>query len=224
MKRIIQLLLLLLLAINTFAQNILISNLKQHDLWLKIPNPICVMVDNVNYDSVFITTDNGIVKNVPEGFQNYNCNKGAFYIIPEKSGRAIIEIKSVVNADTIKIGHKYFAVKDFAELIGIVGGMKNDTIRNKVLAAQLGIHSELDYSNFPFDLDINFKVIKYSVIIIQNEKCNYYNEFNGRIFSDELKKLFATLKSNDKVLFFGINAVGPDKIERNVRNVELVIK
>jgi hypothetical protein len=108
------------------------------------------------------------------------------------------------------------------KLVCRVGGTDTE-IKSKLLAVQTGIIAELDYTYFPLCLDINFKLIGYSVLVIQKDSCRLLGDFKGNRFSDGVKKKFSKLNKDDKVIFYNMQAIRPDGIVEKIKAVELKI-
>lgn len=223
MNRIILCLIMLFTFLQGNSQNYLISNPNLNDLWVEIDNPIIITVENMACDSIFLTIDNGTI-NFERNDKNYKC----FYVArPKEKGRAVIQIKKIVNGDTITIGSENYRVRNNPRVFARIGtfGEVESEIKKTTLAAQLGIYATLDYPNFPFSGEARFEILHYSIIFSRNNECIYSEEkCIGPFFTKEFKDILKTLEENDIVLFHGINVEGPDGQIRNIAPMELKVK
>ncbi len=221
MRNIVIMLILGWFPTNIFAQEFLLTNPSQNQLWANLENPISVMIENIPAHSIFLTTDNGIIRK----YESDSINRviASFGIIPRKPGSTTIVVNYINNRDTVMIGKYRFVARGLPDLILCTYYAKNDTVNSHVLAAQIALLTEFD-PIARLNLDYKCIIKKFSVVIVRGDQCVYANNYEGARLAVELKTKFGELIDNDKVIFYNIVAIGPDNVARKVRTRELTIK
>jgi hypothetical protein len=194
-----------------FSQDFLIVNLNQYDLLLGLDNPVYFIVTGVPCDSLILKTNNGSM-HISEGFNNYQCKKTAYFVRPIETNTCTLSIFKKDKGDTVFIGEKKFVVRELPKLIGYVGNKTGGLIEKKILAAQQVMITAFDRYGLNVDIEYSVKVINYSVVIIRGNKCILLRDYIGNRFPPELIETFKNLQDYDKLVFYGIQGIGPDGI------------
>lgn len=211
MKKLWILLILIFGNYTSNSQNLVISN-TNNILYLKVVNPLNIVVENMRSGEFIISTDNGLITNI-DSFR--------YVITPYRVGIATIFIDSLNGKDTITIGKRNFIVKNLPMPIATVGGKKGDTISKKILIDQteiIAFHENFHISGF------RCAIKKYSVFIVYSNGDTYYENFKGSVFPSSLKNRFNGLKEKDKVYFIEIIADCPDVQNQELAIIKFVIK
>jgi hypothetical protein len=206
-----------------FSQDFLIENSNQYDLQLGLDNPVSFIVSGVPCDSLILKTNNGVIHKREEGSIDLQCNKAAYFVRPTEKNTCTLSIYKKDKGDTFLIGEKKFIVRELPRLIGYVAGMTGGLIEKKYLSAQQGIPTGFDRNVLNIDIEYTTKVINYSVVIIRGNKVILVNDYKGNRFPPKLIDSFKNLQDNDKLVFYGIQAIGQDGILRKIDPLEFTI-
>ena len=191
------------------AQHFSVANDRQNIAFVGIENPITVAVENVSARSVYVKTDNGIIA----------VEDGRYIFRPDHPGWANIIVFKKANTKLIEVGKWPFRVHQISDPIFKIGSGL-DSIRKVELANQEFARAE---PNGDFG-DYNPRLDSFTVCIIRIDSFSYVEKINvGNKISDEIKKEFSKLKTNDIVLFKNINAIMPDGKKRKLKSRGITI-
>jgi hypothetical protein len=194
-----------------------ITNDRMNIVYRGIPNPMSFGVFGYSCKSVYITVDTGEIVMVDDP---KDCG-AIVYNAPAKGSMAIFRLFAKTKKGSEKIWESKFRIKDIPDPEASVLGKQNDTIRLAALKVQTGMIAR----QLNFDICSNYKIEGFNYAIIRNEKIIVNGKNVSAYFDENIKKHFATLEDNDRVLFYHIYYVGSDKELRKLNPIELrVIK
>ncbi|MEI7594178.1 MAG: hypothetical protein WCK02_00400 [Bacteroidota bacterium] len=217
MKNIILLIIIFLSSVYVEAQkiNFAVSNNHGDFVYMGIGNNLTIIAENTPADSLYITTDNGRI---------YKSKKFEYFYAPTKYGIATITLKTIKGLDTILIGKYEFRVISpelTIETIGEKGCIQNGLIDRD--AFKDASYISVGYKTFLLQ-GVEFKIYEYCILVIRNNKVFDMKRFENPFFNDEAKKMFASLKSGDIMIFNSINYITPDGKKDFLNPLEYRIK
>lgn len=179
------------------AQKAVVANLKENVVYVGIPNPLGILAEGYKWDEIDVSTDNGRIEKQEE--------PTGYFFYPKNVGKANILLKSK-NGDTL--GSAIFRIKYIPNPTPKLGNKSEGKIKKKHLLVIPGIYCQLDN----FDFDCRFVILTYDVLLFRNDRL-LFNGHNlpGPFFTEELKNEFKKTNQDDKLIFYGITAQGPDK-------------
>lgn len=194
---------------NADAQNFTITPIKMNILYVGVPNPMKVVVEDRGADDILVVMPGGDIKP--------NDRPGSYLAYANTPGMYFIYILSK-NGDTI--GKERFRVRPIPSPEIMVGGKSRGTIKKDILFAQIGVTASL----IGFDYDVRAKVVEYTLIIMRGNKTIFSKHFtDGPKFNDEVRNNLKKTEVNDKVIFCFVNYTMPNKQIHQGNAVELTI-
>lgn len=182
------LLILLLSASQLHAQRFLVSNEKENILYVRVENPLSVVVDGVDCEQLIIKTDNGTID-----ISNANKSACKYVATPAAPGIAKITVYQKTKNKPRKIGEMFFRVKYLPAPEPMVGNIDKDTLNKKQLIAMGGVRAIQVNS----DICANFEVLSYRVKLIRNDIAYAQIMNSGARYTPELLTYLYTLKKDD---------------------------
>lgn len=201
---------LFVLIIEMFPQDFVVSPDKVNVIYYGIRNPLKAIVENNDCSSVQIFTNNG----------KTGGNECDLYIIPDEPGSADITVKLIMETDTVAVGTTHFKIEYVPDPVAKVGGREGGLIEKSILLGQFGIVAEL----IDFEFDVKFKIESYSVVILNDKNIIYEKDFDGNIFSAELKAAIKDTWPKYVIRFDKLKAVGEDRTTRTLKPASFIIK
>lgn len=200
----------LMLTLPDYAQEFAISPLKMNILYMGVENPLKIVVENHDCDSILISSNVRLKRIV-------GCE---YYAIPGNISVATFNLSVIKNNDTIRIGRSQFRVHRIPDPVVTVGGRRDGEMPRLVLLSEPGLRTEQD----DFIFDAEFKVKSYSVVIIRDDEKIFSDDFDGNRFPEELKSQFRNLNYGDTVRFENVVATGPEGLDRELASASFQIK
>jgi hypothetical protein len=179
------------------AQRTAISLDKMNILYIGVPNPITIVVENYKPSQFKVFINNGTIEKNESELDNQ------FSVMPKERGKATIYI--VVNKkDTIS---KYeYRVKPIGLPNAHVAHKKSGKISKNELRAQEAIFVRLDGIDFDYKVNIS----SYQVKIFNKCAISYSSNIEGFYFTPELRTEFDKLEKGDWVIFSDIKIKNVD--------------
>ncbi|MBC7125949.1 MAG: gliding motility protein GldM, partial [Bacteroidales bacterium] len=191
--------------------NVVIAPTRMNVLYLGVENPIDISVPGFAPDKVSATISRGSIK--PVGMGSYIAQPGA--------GAPTVEI--TVFAETegkrrVSMGKKTFRVKKVPPPTPKVLGVTGKVVNKNELEASLGVVAEMPRD---FDFDLKFKVVSFKLSATVGGFLQEKESTSSR-FTDEQKRIIASIRSGSQIAITDVKAVGPsgDVVELN----DLVLK
>lgn len=201
-----------LLSLKVVAQEVIIHNARNYKFISGIDNPMYVMVEGYNCQSVSVKTDNGTIEKT-----------GCFFKFrPEHFGIANIEIFISKNDKKTLIKRRDLEIDSLPPPIAGIGpfGSGRRDIPLKAFQAQMGVGAGPD---FRLGLDLKFLVESFCFTIIQNDSTIFSKKNIGNMFSAETRKAIQNLKRGDIVLVSQINCLHADQSTAYARPLEYLM-
>ena len=177
----------LLITSDVNAQDFAISPLKMNLFYIGIPNPIKVVVKDVEAKDIVLEISNGEIESTEE--------RNTFLVYSQKVGKTLIIILSK-DGDTI--GLEEFRVRPLPKASAKVAGKYDGLVRKNVLRAQIGIIADIRFFEFSPRSIVN----EYSLIVMRGSRTIHSKHYiDGPKFSNEVKEVFDNLQKGDKVIF-----------------------
>ncbi len=191
--------------------NAVVAATKLNIFYVLVDNPVAIAVSRYGPDEVEARIDNGKITKI-----------GAGYIVnPVKLGHAVISLYIKKN----KISEAEFRVRLVPDPVAKVAGIKSTSIKDAraidqiVLLKQKGIYAELEN----FDLDVEFNITEFTVSAFINGEIQNVKSNNHK-FTQEQFDLIKKVPKKQKVIIEEIKAIGPDRIQRDLEPIVLVIE
>lgn len=198
------------MAMPIFAQEHAVSALAFNVLYVGVDNPVNVVVENYDCDSILVSSQGRLIKTRP-------CQ---YVVKPIRTGNLRFSIKGISKGDTIRLGNSEFRVLNLPDPVAIVDRHRSESLSLSELVRSRGIHAELN----DFIFDVEFEIESYHVVIERNDARLFEKEYEGGKFPNELKTQFQEMYSGDIVRFEKLVAVGPDSIAHEVAPVSYKVR
>jgi gliding motility-associated protein GldM len=118
------------------------------------------------------------------------------------------------------MGEGFFRVKRLPDPIGRIPGATSGKItKNKLLANPFLICQMPDYVDFKYD----FKVISFTMIVPQGGGYMVQEKSESQMFTDKMKNVIQTVRSNDIIVFQDIKVRGPEG-SRKIEDINITIQ
>ncbi len=203
-KRVISTILINLILISVFGQEIVISTPKQR-LLQSLENYIEICTNGYSFESLYVTNSNGTIRKTESGF----------IIQPKKPGNTSLNVYSINSADTIFIGSKLLEVHPLIKYSEVyLPGANGSLISKKSLISQIGLDAQLINQ----DISLRYNISSYRLIILRGDSLIFTREFDSFKFGDEIKDAFKLTISGDKIYFLDIFV---QSIEDNEKTMKL---
>ncbi|MEJ5316106.1 MAG: gliding motility protein GldM [Tenuifilum sp.] len=191
--------------------NVVIAPTKMNVLYLGVENPIDISVPGFAPDKVSATISRGSIK--PVGMGSYIAQPGA--------GAPTVEISVFAETEgkrKVTMGTKTFRVKKVPPPTPKVLGVTGKVVNKNELEASLGVVAEMPQD---FDFDLKFKVVSFKLSATVGGFLQEKESTSSR-FTDEQKRIIASIRSGSQIAITDVKAVGPsgDVVELN----DLVLK
>ena len=196
----------------SFGQVMSVSSIRENNIYMGIDNAITIVIENMKCTDFSVYTNNGEILKM----DNNDCS---YIIRPARLGRADIHAIKTNGKDTIKIGTCEFRVKNLPKPCTRIAGKKGGIISKNELSVQSFIKAELEN----FDINIHYKILNYSVLIIRDKKTVFFQDVTGNKIPDDIKIEFSKLQKDDRVYFIDVNIITPDGRNEEIEPVKFTI-
>ena len=157
--------------------------------------------DCENPDSLFILADHGAIKSIEMP------NKPAFIWSTDDTTQNTTQIflYKIIGKDTVLSGTFLFKIYDIPEPILYLSSKSGGKIAKEEIISCPVVQVSFDRSNCIFkDIDILFKVVDFSYLIISKEGINHYTITSSNRFNEFDIENFKKLEHGDILLFYNI--------------------
>lgn len=194
-----------MMQMSTYAQVVVVSNMKQNVVYLGINNPLKIAMEGTYCSNLNVRTDNGKIT------KTGNCE---YNFIPEKKGMAQIVVRS-----SKKTYNYLLRVEDLPQPLAFIGGSTGGLMtKDKFLN-----HNHL-YIRYPgLDTKTGLTISSFSYQVFRESAFLFGNSIKGPHFSREMQQQFQNLMKNDMVLFYGIVAIDDQGNFRTIPPLQLII-
>jgi hypothetical protein len=212
MKKITFILILQLIAINSFSQKVGISFSNKNEFLIGLPIPFEVYSESIPSDSIIVTSTIGKIQNIR------NNGRSNYLIIASNPGYGNIVLSKIESKDTVHLDSFYVFFNDWPNPYVTVGGKDGGYVSKDFLATQRYV-----IANPPVDICINLPVISYTITIFENDTVVFTSNVEGNIIPKEVQNMIKSCKFGGYVIFSKIIVNGP-RGQRNSKPIEFFIK
>jgi hypothetical protein len=199
-----------LLTFPAFAQQSTISVEKMNILYIGVPNPVKAIIEGQSCESIVMSGEVADIK------ATGNCG---FDVWVDKPGKLYIEIGIKENGNFKSVGKREFRIKYIPDPYVILGGRTQGRLKLDILKEQTEIVAEV----VNFDFEVVFEITNFDIEISRYDKVILKENTNGSKFSQSTLKAFSDLKTGDKIAITNIHAQGPDKRDRLLTDIILIV-
>jgi len=185
---------LLIISISSYGQNTALQFDKDLKAYYGIDNPITVLAENVDCDSMIVFANSGIIK-------RDSINQCKFLYKPISSIDTIIIARIEMNNDTILIDKKRVGNKILPLYGSFFGKTDGKTIKKDLL---MNFPKTFEVTVLNMDINLKFPVDSFTVKIKRKCDVTYKKRYSINDNFDELKNEFSKLKSCEEIEFLGI--------------------
>lgn len=178
----------LLCIVDSFSQEVIVSNPRRTKFYAGIKNPLAVMVEGYSCKSIILKPDNG-------SFEKNGCYHT---FAPARFGIANVQVMVRQGKTVKKIKVVTLYVDSFPPPVAWVGGRNHGKFIKGALQVQAGIGAGADPA---LGFELHFEVKSFTVIIARKDSILFCHSITGNIFTPEIKARFAQLQSGDTVIF-----------------------
>lgn len=171
---------------------------KANVIYIGITNPVNISVSGYAANAIEVAIDNGTI----EG------ESGEYVIKPVRPGKTLITVKAggkTVQEKEFKAKFLPPPVVALAPTSGGINLIKGGNISKEDLVKAGGVIVTVENA----DIDIQFKVLSFSLGLITNEQGTSAVSNSDKFSADQLK-LIQSLKKDQRIIIDGITAAGPD--------------
>ena len=193
-----------------FSQEIDIFNQRLNIVFLGIDNSIqvCNLSDSESY---YLKASNGDLTKVDDF--NYKLNI-------KKPGNTYLTLFKISNQDTVEVFKKEFRIKHFPCVTAEISGKTGGEIDKGFLLSSIGLSAPL----INWDIEIDFPILSYKVLIIQNEQVLFNKAYQERRFPTDLLREFERLSTGDMIFFYDIEIQDLSNYNRKISSINFIIK
>ncbi len=188
-----------------------ISATKMNVFYVGIENPVSIAVSNVSPEDLIVNISSGSIIN--------RTGVGTYIVKVRKTEPVTINLSTIVNGETVKLGSQEYRCKRVPDPYPNVGGKRGGVISLQNLLATNHVSAGL--GDFVFDL--KFPVVSFSLSIssggfIENKSSN------SSIITAGMKNMLRECESGQKIFFEDIKARSPDGSIRQLGAIAFTIK
>jgi hypothetical protein len=210
MKKSLWIIVVLMLPRSNYAQKVAVYPTYFNVLYMGIDNPLKVVVENYNCDSISVSAN-----------MNMRKTTGCEYVVtPRSLNTGIITVSGVKNGENRALGKHQFRVLSVPDPMAIVGRKSGGDIRREELFSIYGMEARLD--NFIYEVE--FRIKSFTVVIERDQEILFNQGFTDNRFPNELKAQFRELSLKDILRFENILAIGPGDAEHKVPPINFLIQ
>ncbi|RYE24155.1 MAG: gliding motility protein GldM [Sphingobacteriales bacterium] len=188
---------------------------KMNVFYIGVPNPITVSAAGYSLEDVSVSIPGANVAAGP--------GKGQFVITADKPGKIVAAINAKDATGTKQVGSMEVRVKYIPDPVARVGGKSGGSMPANQFKAQQGVVAALD----GFDFEARFQVssFQFSMLPKRGELIGPFT-VNGPVFSSnkQVQDAINRCKPGDRVYFEEIRGMGPDKRNRLLNTVSLLLQ
>ncbi len=201
----------------SYQQVVAVSNDKMNVLYIGMDNPLTIVVGDYPCSKIIAKTNIGKLTRYGDSchytFMTDSLCKG--------KGGVTIEVDILDSGKTKCMGTSRFRLKNIPDPVAFIANTNGGFIDKKILAAAQGIVPIM----LDFDFDLYFTIKSYSFQILRKDSVIYEKtNISGGRLTDDIRYEVLKTSTDDKVIFFNINGVGPDNIVRILNEINFTIK
>jgi gliding motility-associated protein GldM len=171
-----------------------VSPTKMNVFYLGVDNPVDISVSGVSQKDVDVNISNGSLSPAGQG--------GSFIVKPKSVGECNISVTAMVNGEKKDMGARKFRVKRVPNPEPSLFGITGKNVTRSQLSAVQGVVAKMPAD---FDFDLNWKVISFTLEIIQGgyqtTEVSKSNQFTA-----EQRKIMTEAKVGSKIYISDIKA------------------
>ena len=177
------------------GQNISVANEKLNIFYALVDNPVSIAVNDIPANLLHVESTFGKLTKYGSQYTFHS----------DTAGYTEIVIFRISKNKKIEIGRRAFRIYEFPLPIFKIGSGK-DSVSIAEVSHQQYVRADLEN----FDIDIRFKIEKFTVWVISNDSCKTFRKLNigGKLNSDILDR-FQELQSGEVILFRDILVSDP---------------
>lgn len=199
---------------STIAQVVAVQNGHRNDMWLCLPNPIIVAVENHSCDEFYLTTNNGAIE------MDKEKSAGHFLLRAEREGVAMIYVREAKMKTGQIIDSLAFYVRRFPLSTPRFANRSSGEIMQSIVLIQLGLVVNIECCGF----DARFMVKSYFTSVLRNGKEIFHHKTEGSLLDSLTHDFFYSLKDGDVLRFENIKIQDCDGTLREARMIQFVLK
>lgn len=220
MKQVICILLFGAFSAVVYGQEVAIENEGGSTFFLGVRNRIVVAVSGYPAGSIVVASTNGEVKD------DENGRKGHYTYSPLEKLNTEIIVQRKTRKGLVTVARKPFMVEEIPNPVATFAGKKSGNIYAAIARVQIAPAAVFEY--YWLAGCAHFQIISFTFIVIRNDRNIFIKSLkndNGVRFRDDraTQKIITKLKAGDKLLFSGIECIGPDKKVRRLAPMEFTL-
>jgi hypothetical protein len=199
----------LLCSLIASTQESMVSS-RYHKTYMGIDNSLDVIVEGCSCSSISITTDNGKL-------DKHGCQ---YVYRPIREGEATFTIYKKQNGKPVKLRTHKLIVYPIPPPVLSVGTYPNGSeISRAAFIVQTGVSA-----NFYTFLDVDYRVVNFSVLIMRDSTTQLVPDNPGNLFNDKMSEAFKKMETGSTILFFNVWVSGPDGKPFKAQPLEYIIR
>jgi gliding motility-associated protein GldM len=171
-----------------------VSPTKMNVFYLGVDNPVDISVSGVSQKDVAVNISNGSLTPAGQG--------GSYIVKPKSVGECNITVTAMVNGEQKDMGAKKFRVKRVPNPEPSLHNITGKTVTRSQLSAVQGVVAKMPAD---FDFDLNWRVISFTLEIIQGGFQTTEASKNNQ-FTSEQRKMMEGVKVGSKIYISDIKA------------------
>ncbi len=194
------------------AQKAVVSVAQNNFVYCGLDNILDVLVENVSFKHVILSTDSGTVWRDPE----YNY----WWVRPEHEGQFVVKVKKLVGKKEVVVDSVVLRAKAIPDPVAVMGTKNGGEIRANELRPQLGLNIVLRAG---LGIEARYVALSFTCIIKHKEGRVFIHDCIGPKFDEAIKNEFLSTCGGDVMVICQIKEKGPDGKIKQIAPVEFQI-
>jgi gliding motility-associated protein GldM len=187
---------------------------KMNVFYIGVPNPITVSAAGYSLEDVSVS--------IPNAKITPGAVKGQFTVETTTPGKVMADINAKTETGIKRVGGLEVRVKYIPDPVARVGGKSGGAMASNIFKAQLGVVAALD--GFDFDARFQVTAFEFSMLPKRGELIGPF-KVNGARFDQnkQVQDAINRSKPGDRIFIEEIRGVGPDKRNRALNTINLLL-
>lgn len=188
---------------------------KMNVFYIGVPNPITVSAAGYSLEDISM--------NIPGASLTAGAQKGQFVVTVDKPGKVMATINAREATGSKQVGAMEIRVKFIPDPVAKVGGKTGGAMPANIFKVQQGIVASLE--NFDFDARFLVTSFEFSMLPKRGELIGPFKA-NSPLFSNNkaIVDAISRSKPGDRIYLEEIRAIGPDKRQRALSSITLLLQ
>ena len=190
---------------------LVVSPTEMNVFYLAVDNPVEISVPGYPASSIRAGINNGRI-----------TGSGTRYTVtPNRAGTANVSVTVMVDGQRKSMGSKPFRVDKIPDPYPTLAGKRSGTLRKSEILEQIGLEATMP-EWFKFG-GVSYKITGFEFTAMVGSFATRV-DINGANFDSKVRETIRNMRSNSRIYFNDIMAVGPDGSARNIGSLSVKIR